>query len=236
MKYNGLTGALVSTLTTFTTSTARDLLVGADGFLYVTEPGTRTLWRVDTNTGARTSFNVMTPANAYPMGASIGIDGHLYLSDNWNNVKQKINASTGASMGTWGTDPTLTNGSYKDLFFLCPCPTITVSPATLTSAATGAAYSQTLSAAGGAGSYTYTVSSGTLPAGLSLNSATGALSGTPTSSATSVFSIRASDPNGCAGTQSYTLTTASPLIEWNLEDTFPSTMGILIPASLARTD
>ncbi|WP_415583667.1 putative Ig domain-containing protein, partial [Janthinobacterium lividum] len=40
------------------------------------------------------------------------------------------------------------------------------------------AYSATLSATGGTAPYTFSVSSGTLPAGLSLNGATGVLSGT----------------------------------------------------------
>ncbi len=44
----------------------------------------------------------------------------------------------------------------------------------------GTPYSVTLAATGGIGPYTYTVSAGTLPAGLSLNSSTGVISGTPT--------------------------------------------------------
>ncbi len=50
----------------------------------------------------------------------------------------------------------------------------------LTSGTVGAAYSATLSAAGGTAPYTWAIARGTLPAGLALNGATGVISGTPT--------------------------------------------------------
>ena len=43
------------------------------------------------------------------------------------------------------------------------------------------------------------VSSGALPTGLSLNSATGAITGTPTTAGTFTFTITATDANGCFG-------------------------------------
>lgn len=58
-------------------------------------------------------------------------------------------------------------------------PSITTS--TLAGATVGTAYSASLAASGGISPYTYAVSSGTLPAGLSLSSA-GAITGTPTAS------------------------------------------------------
>jgi len=44
----------------------------------------------------------------------------------------------------------------------------------------GTAFSDTLTAAGGKAPYTYSISTGKLPAGLTLNTATGAITGTPT--------------------------------------------------------
>lgn len=70
------------------------------------------------------------------------------------------------------------------------------------------AYSQALAAAGGNGSYTWTVDSGALPAGLSL-SATGVISGTPTATGGSNFTVRATDGVGVTGTQAYALTIAT---------------------------
>ncbi|MHC4713164.1 MAG: putative Ig domain-containing protein, partial [Planctomycetota bacterium] len=56
-----------------------------------------------------------------------------------------------------------------------------------------AAYSQTLSATGGDTPYTWSVYSGSLPSGLSLNSSTGEINGTPTSSGTSNFTVEVED-------------------------------------------
>ena len=58
-------------------------------------------------------------------------------------------------------------------------PSITTA-ASLSAATEGAVYSGTIASTGGAGTMTYSVSIGSLPAGLSLNSSTGAITGTPT--------------------------------------------------------
>lgn len=57
----------------------------------------------------------------------------------------------------------------------------------------GASYNQTIQATGGTQPYTWSVISGSLPTGLSLNTATGNISGTPTAQGTSTFTIQVSD-------------------------------------------
>jgi len=52
-------------------------------------------------------------------------------------------------------------------------------------------YSQTLQATGGTGSYTWSITSGNLPSGLSLNSSTGVISGKPTGIGTFNFTVQA---------------------------------------------
>ena len=86
------------------------------------------------------------------------------------------------------------------------CPAITLSPATLPDGNVGSAYNQTIVATGGTAPYTYAVSSGTLPSGLTLDSATGVISGTPDTAGTSNFNITATDNVGCTGTKSYSIT------------------------------
>ena len=54
-------------------------------------------------------------------------------------------------------------------------------------------YSQQVDASGGTGTYSWSVSSGTLPAGLSINFANGRISGTPTTAGTSTFTVRVTD-------------------------------------------
>jgi Ice-binding-like/Putative Ig domain/IPTL-CTERM motif len=79
-----------------------------------------------------------------------------------------------------------------------PCPTITIAPPTLPIGKVLVAYSQQLTASGGTGSYTFSVVSGTLPAGLTLSS-DGLLAGTPTTVGSPPVTIAAIDGNGCPG-------------------------------------
>ncbi|NVI85585.1 putative Ig domain-containing protein, partial [Janthinobacterium sp. BJB401] len=94
-------------------------------------------------------------------------------------------------------------------------PSITVAPATVPGAAIGAAYSQSISAANGLAPYTYAISAGALPSGLSLSSG-GVLSGTPTAAGTFNFTVRADDSSTGSGPYSgargYSLTVAAPTI------------------------
>ena len=59
-------------------------------------------------------------------------------------------------------------------------PQLTVTTTTLAAGTVGTSYNQTLVAGGGITPYAWTVTTGSLPAGLSLNGATGAITGKPT--------------------------------------------------------
>lgn len=94
---------------------------------------------------------------------------------------------------------------------VCPaCNPITVSPSTLPNGTVGTTYSQTITASGGTAPYTFTVISGTLPTGLTLSSATGVLSGTPTATGSLTFTVRATDSANCFGSQVYTIVINAP--------------------------
>jgi hypothetical protein len=67
-------------------------------------------------------------------------------------------------------------------------------------------YSQSLEATGGSGIYTWSVVYGTLPAGLSLDPATGVISGTPTTSGTSSLIFQITDSKGASLSQGLSLT------------------------------
>lgn len=61
------------------------------------------------------------------------------------------------------------------------------------SAELGTPYSDVITANGGTSPYTFSIASGSLPPGLSLNSSTGEISGTPTTAATYTFEFRVDD-------------------------------------------
>ncbi|WP_312363646.1 putative Ig domain-containing protein [Ensifer sp.] len=107
-------------------------------------------------------------------------------------------------------------------------PTLALSPAagSLPGGITGTAYSQTVTASGGAAPYVYALSNGTLPAGLALDGATGTLSGTPRTVGTVGFTIMATDAHGAKGSVVYALAVKAPVVAF----TFTPAAGDLAPA------
>ncbi|MCG3149754.1 MAG: hypothetical protein PCFJNLEI_03219 [Verrucomicrobiae bacterium] len=85
------------------------------------------------------------------------------------------------------------------------CGTLTVQPASLTNAVQGVSYTNQFTVLGGVGTVNFTVSAGALPPGLSL-ALNGTLAGTPSAAGSYVFTVSASDANGCGGSQAYTMT------------------------------
>ncbi|WP_223394925.1 Ig domain-containing protein [Caulobacter segnis] len=88
---------------------------------------------------------------------------------------------------------------------------VVVSPSSLPTPVLGVAYSQTISGSGGTSPYTFAVSAGSLPTGLSLNTSTGAISGTPTAAGACSFTIRATDSGSQSNTRGYSGTIAAAL-------------------------
>ncbi len=67
------------------------------------------------------------------------------------------------------------------------------------------AYTGSAAASGGAGALTYSISAGALPTGLTLNAATGAITGTPTATGTFGFTVKAADAFGDSLTKVYSV-------------------------------
>jgi hypothetical protein len=87
-------------------------------------------------------------------------------------------------------------------------PSITTT--TLPAGEQNVAYSATLAASGGTQPYAWTITLGTLPSGLTLNSSTGVISGTPTGSGTSSFTVKVTDANSQTATQGFSIVIALP--------------------------
>ncbi len=116
-------------------------------------------------------------------------------------------SSTSIGGGTF-TTATATN-SIMVAFTVGMAPatvTVVLSPGALGWAVAGQAYSETITASGGTGPYTFAVTSGSLPGWASLSSG-GVLSGTPsTTGGPTSFTITATDSLSNTGTQAYSLT------------------------------
>lgn len=81
-----------------------------------------------------------------------------------------------------------------------------ITTASLSDGTVGASYSQTVTAAGSKISYSWSVTTGSLPPGVVLNASTGAISGTPTTPGTFNFTVQIQDVNGAAATKTLTIT------------------------------
>lgn len=81
--------------------------------------------------------------------------------------------------------------------------------ATLPGARVGTAYAQTLDGRGGRAPYTWSIAAGgSLPAGLTLDPASGEISGTPTTAGSRTFTVRMADADGVTATRSLSIAVA----------------------------
>jgi hypothetical protein len=151
-----------------------------------------------TATGGTTAYTWTLAAGTLPTGLALSgatITGTPTAAGTFN-FTVKVTDST---------SPT-TQTTTKALSIIVSTP-LTVSTTSLPGALATAAYSQALTAAGGTPSYTWSLASGSLPAGLTLSSA-GTISGTPTTGGTSTFTAQATDstsPTAQTATKALTL-------------------------------
>ncbi|MEY4071495.1 MAG: hypothetical protein RL721_2109, partial [Candidatus Eisenbacteria bacterium] len=123
------------------------------------------------------------------------------------------------------------------------CTPITIGPASLEPASAGIAYTRSLTASGGTAPYCWSLASGTLPSGIALDPATGSLSGTPSGTGTSSFTILVRDARGCTGTTDFALEVAAPLSPQGTVHVStsglclnPEVTTVSVPFVLSRTD
>ncbi|MGH9562564.1 MAG: putative Ig domain-containing protein, partial [Terracidiphilus sp.] len=167
--------------------------------------------------------------------------------------------STGVITTTSGLPPTAScAGTYSNLTFKvtdsgAPTPltatsaaltiTITAAPplalapaVTPATAPVGTLYAGSVASVtpGGVGPLTYGIASGALPAALTLNTSSGAITGTPTTSGTANFTIQAADNFGdTPATQAYTLTVNAEAQTISFSN--PGTQTVGTPLTLTAT-
>jgi len=80
-------------------------------------------------------------------------------------------------------------------------PSLAVTTTSPSSGSVGTSYNHPLAATGGQTPYTWSISSGYLPLGLTLNSSTGVISGTPVTTGTRTFTVKVMDPGQVAASK-----------------------------------
>lgn len=196
------------------------------------DPGVTTL----TVTGTGFPIGTIPPANVTvtfnPTTAGGGPSGTAaasmvtVVSGSTESVTFRIPTTIGVSTptsyqvsiaGTNSTGNAFQSGNTAALTIDPALAIITSSP--LQAGTVNVNYSQALVAAGGSGSYSWSITAGTLPGGLSLDTSTGAIGGLPSAAGTSNFNIQVTDSNLATAAKAFALTidpalaitTSSPL-------------------------
>jgi len=139
------------------------------------------------HSGASIGGQSVTPGNGF--GAGVSISGHR------------------GTIGVGGFATVLSTLGQGVVYTFAPSsPSPLITTASLQSGTLGFAYSQAIQAIGGTIPYSWSVSSATLPAGITLNPSTGLLSGTPTAAGNSNFTVQVADASNPVQTASQTLT------------------------------
>src|SRR6185437_5714146 len=117
-------------------------------------------------------------------------------------------------------------------------PPLALAATSLPAVTSGANYSAAISASGGTSPYQWSISAGTLPAGLTLGP-TGVISGTPTASGTSSFTVQVTDsskpPQTATGNQSITVSPSAAQLAISTSSLPGGTKGAAYSATLQAT-
>lgn len=156
-------------------------------------------------TGALGAPNFAITAGALPPGLTLTAGGSFSgapTATGTFNFTVTVNDASGCS-GSKAYGITVT------------APTPVISPTTLPTAAVDSNYSLAITADSGNPAYTFSVSAGSLPPGLSLDSS-GLLSGTPTTAGTYPFTVQVIDAANSTATQDYSFSVAQAVTATNL--------------------
>ncbi|WP_316790812.1 MBG domain-containing protein [Pedobacter frigoris] len=223
------TGTSYGSVITVTTASAAPTISFPATSLANGNVGTAYSKTLNAASGGTAPYTYALTAGALPSGISLSSAGTLSgtptATGTFNFAIAATDASTGS--GPYSSAP-------RGFSLTIGAPVIAVSPATLPDMAYATAYSQTLSSTGGTAPYTYGLSSGALPIGISLSSA-GVLSGIPRSDGNFSISVSSTDDNGVMASKAYTFSVSAPALVIS-PTTLPNpSFGAAYSQSLATT-
>nr|WP_307369069.1 putative Ig domain-containing protein [Brevundimonas sp. SORGH_AS_0993] len=158
-----------------------------------------------TASGGTTPYRY-TVTGALPPGITLASNGVLSGTP---TARGSFNFTITATDSSTGAGPYNGSQAYS---LKVNAPPLTLSPLSLPDGQAGAAYGQTLNSTGGVTPYLYTISEGALPAGLTLNATTGAISGTPTAQGAFHFAAKVTDNAAVSISRAYSIVIAAPTI------------------------
>jgi Putative Ig domain len=114
-------------------------------------------------------------------------------------------------------------------------PAFSVNAVSLPNGQLGTAYNQTLGVSNGNSPFTWSVISGALPGGLSLDAATGVITGSPNTAGTFNFTIRVTDITGSTSNISLSITVTAPPAPVEPTTTTPTTTATTTTVTTTTT-
>ena len=152
-------------------------------------------------TGGTTPYSWTITSGALPAGltlsAGTGIISGTPTASGSFSFTAKVTDSTSPTAQT-------ATKAFNLTIAAAPNP-VQITTNSLPSAQVSSSYSTTLAASNGTTPYSWSITSGSLPAGLTLTAATGAISGTPTTAGTSSFTAKVTDSGSPATSASASL-------------------------------
>lgn len=174
----------------FLDTTAPAVAASPAGGIFDTGQSVALTWNDGTGSGCDKIY--YTTDGSMPTTGSSVYAAPIYISSNTTlNFFAKDKAGNSSSVRT-------------ENYVISPAALI-ITTSSLPSGIPGDPYSQTLAAAGGVTPYSWSIVSGNLPSGLTLNSSTGVISGTPTLSGVSNFAVQVTDAHSSTTAESFSI-------------------------------
>lgn len=180
-------------------------------------------------TGGATPYTWRLAAGGFPQG--------LTINPSTGVLSGTPNGSVGASTFTVQvTDSSSPVQTVTKAYTVNVALTLTITTLSLPAGTKGSAYSGSLAASGGITPYTWSVTSGSLPPGLNLNSTSGGITGTPTATGSTVFTVTVADSSGQTANGQFSLAINAATSPLTITTTsFSATVGTAVSEPLTAT-
>jgi hypothetical protein len=157
-----------------------------------------------------------TAVGPYVRGYLFGLQEDDTRNANVANISATLSAGTHNLLATYSGDSNYQSGSSAQLVELVnsgvPVVPLAIATSSLPAGILNDSYGATLIPDGGVAPYTWSVVSGSLPAGLSLDAERGVIAGAPTAVGATTFTVQVSDASANTATTQFSLNITAPLV------------------------